>query len=147
MNSIGERWSLDRYRAFVKRKSPGPASGTEDSLHRACFAWVLANEHLHPRLRYLFHPANGGKRPKGEAGKLKSMGVRKGVLDFLLPCRSGRWCGLAVELKVHPNRPTDAQADWLAMFENEGYLTRVCFSLEEFQEAVLRYIKGNSEGL
>jgi hypothetical protein len=142
MSAVTERWSIERYRAFLARRTTGRSAGTEEDLHRACFAWLVDNEHLHPRLRYLFHPANGGKRPKGEAGKLRAMGVRKGVLDFLLPCRSGLWTGLAIELKIHPNKPTVEQAEWLTMFEEEGWLARVCFSLDEFQYAVAEYAKG-----
>ncbi|ABD72151.1 hypothetical protein Rfer_4465 (plasmid) [Rhodoferax ferrireducens T118] len=117
------------------RKAP------EEDLHRACFEWVELVQPQHTILRWLFHCPSGGKRPRGEAGKLKGMGTKPGVPDFLLPRRHRQWAGLAIELKSDTGRLSLDQKAWLDAFEQEGYLTAVCRTLDEFTVAVMRYLK------
>lgn len=57
----------------VRRQTP------EENLHVACLQWVLLEQRSHPILRWLVHVPNGGKRPKGEAGKLKAMGTKPAI--------------------------------------------------------------------
>jgi hypothetical protein len=136
--------SLNEYRALVASgavcssvKSPRASrqrrsAQEEETLHRACAEWVFNSQARHPILQYLMHVPNGGKRSRGEAGKLKAMGVRKGVPDFVLPFPSERFTGLAVELKAGDGRLTDEQQKWLRFAAQNGYRTAVCFSLTEF---------------
>lgn len=58
---------------------------TEDDLQVSCFEWIHLMLPQYPVLEWIIHVPNGGKRPRGVAGKLKAMGVKKGVLDILLP--------------------------------------------------------------
>jgi hypothetical protein len=122
------------HRARVRRKNP------EEQLHLACFEWILLNQARYPILRWLIHVPNGGKRPRGEAGKMKAMGVRKGVLDFLLPFQHNGYAGLLIELKSGNNDLTPEQIEWKEQGDKEGYLTAVCWSLEEFIKAVLKFV-------
>lgn len=115
----------------------------EEELHRACFEWVLLAEPMHPVLKWLTHIPNGGKRSKGEGGKLKAMGVRKGLVDFMLPRKHLGWQGLAVELKSPDGRLTPEQRGWLEALASDGYLTAEVRTLEEFQAVVKRYLRGN----
>lgn len=58
-----------------------PAQPSESMIHRA------VAEQLHWRARpgvSWFHPANGEYRPTSTAGRLKALGVRPGVPDFVL---------------------------------------------------------------
>ncbi|PNG49136.1 hypothetical protein WDL1P2_00467 (plasmid) [Variovorax sp. WDL1] len=89
-----------------KRRKPRKltlASGhpTEEQIHRACANWVFAHEGTYPFLRWLMHVPNGGLRKRGEAGKMRAMGVRKGVVDWIhpFPSPTGRYTGLAIEVK------------------------------------------------
>jgi hypothetical protein len=113
-----------------KRASP------EEDLQRACVAFAGVLRSSHPILDYLFHPANGGKRPPGEAGKLKALGVRPGVPDLMLPLPSpsGRWRGLALELKAPSGRLAEDQRRWLDALQMQGWLVGVIWNFEEFQE-------------
>lgn len=120
----------------AKRASP------EEDLHRACFEWADLNTPRHPILNYLAHAPNGGARSKGEAGKLKAMGTKPGIPDFVLPRSRGMWRGLAIELKSDTGRLSDDQKFWLEGLEAEGYLTSVCRSLEAFQTLVLAFLNG-----
>lgn len=112
--------------ARARRASP------EEDLHRLVFDWVFAMEASHPILRYMMHVPNGGARSKGEAGKLKAMGVRKGVSDVTCPFASGPFKGFACELKAPKGRCTPEQSDFLDKSKADGWLTGVCFSLDEF---------------
>lgn len=112
----------------------------EERLQRDCFEWVFRHEALHLSLRWLFHVPNGGARSKGEAGKLKGMGTRKGVVDVLQPFPGPGAPGLAIELKA-PGQPlTPDQVKFLAEANQAGWVNGVCFTLKEFQRLVRRYL-------
>lgn len=151
LKTIPNRMSAADYRALLPTlpAARGARSTTrraytspEEDLQRACFEWVLLLEPMHPILKWLTHIPNGGKRSKGEGGKLKAMGVRKGLVDFMLPRKHLGWQGLAVELKSPEGRLTPEQRDWLEALASDGYLTAEVRTLEEFQAVVKRYLKG-----
>jgi len=132
-------------RSAISRRHSSPRRRLvrdEESLHKACvelLAWLSSR---HPILQWMLHVPNGGKRPKGEAGRLKAMGVRPGVPDLLLPIPSGNWSGLAVELKSPTGRLSPAQAAWLDRLEQAGYLVAVCRSIDQFKAVVDRFLSG-----
>lgn len=139
--------SVSDYRALlssgatvkVKRRNT-----PEEDLHRAAFTWIGLMTPRHRILRFFFHTPNGGKRPKGEAGKLRAMGQKPGVPDLLLPRRRGIYTGLAVELKSATGRLSDDQREWLSALEEEGYLTAVCRDLDAVQAVVSKYLGGKA---
>lgn len=75
--------SMSEYRELVakgsslrlggKRRKQSSNTQEEEALQRACFIWLDLASGTHEILSYAFHPANGGKRSKGEAGKLKAV--------------------------------------------------------------------------
>lgn len=119
----------------VKRKSP------EEDIQRAVLEWVAFNRAKYPILGWMMHVPNGGKRPKGEAGKLKALGVKPGFPDLSIPLSSGRWKGLAVELKSPTGKLSPAQADWLEKLQDDGWLVGVCRTVDEAIEMMLAYAK------
>jgi hypothetical protein len=128
----------------TKRKRNPLASGhpSEEDIHLACADWVFAHESLYPILHWLIHVPNGGRRSRGEAGKLRAMGVRKGVSDWILPFPSpnGRFAGLAVELKSHSGTVSEEQQHFLDDAEAAGWLTAVVRSSDEFEKVVMTWI-------
>ncbi|TAL65664.1 MAG: VRR-NUC domain-containing protein [Burkholderiaceae bacterium] len=114
---------------------------SEDQIHRECAAWVFAHEALLPQLRWLTHVPNGGKRSRGEAGKMRAMGVRKGVVDWLLPFSSpkGLYRGLAIEIKSQKGALSDEQDEFLQTALADGWLVGVARSLEQFTELVMKW--------
>lgn len=118
----------------VRRASP------EEDLHRLVFDWIFAMQSAHPVLRFMMHVPNGGVRSKGEAGKLKAMGVRKGISDVICPFTSGSFKGFACELKAPKGRCTPEQTDYLEEAKSDGWLTGVCFSLDEFVVMAQAYL-------
>lgn len=121
------------------------ASGhpTEDQIHRACADWVFAHEGIYPFLRWLMHVPNGGLRSRGEAGKMRAMGVRKGVVDWILPFPNptGQYTGLAIEVKSHRGTVSDEQRDFLDDSAAAGWLTAVVRSSDEFVRVVEQWIR------
>lgn len=116
----------------------------EDDLQQACVQWF---ELQYPKLApALHHSPNGGRRNPREAARLKKQGVRKGFPDLAL--YHGVWMGgyncpgLAVELKIKPNKPTAGQLWWLRHLAHLDWETAVCYSLEEFQAEVRNYLDG-----
>lgn len=90
----------------------------EDDEARALWQWAQ----LYPVLReYLAHVPNGGKRNAREAARMKGMGVRPGVSDYVLPVPRGAFMGLWLELKADKNRPTADQRKWLDKMQHQGY--------------------------
>lgn len=122
--------------------------GPEDHLHIACVRWfALEYPELFP---LLLHPQNEGKRSRFERYKFKRMGMQAGWPDLMLMALKYTnpvagypgyaRLGLAVELKIKPNKPTTAQLDKLERLEQEGWKTAVCYSFEEFQKIVREYL-------
>jgi hypothetical protein len=117
---------------------------SEDDLQISCFQWIELMRPAHPILEWIIHVPNGGKRPRGAAGRLKAMGVKPGVLDVLLPLPFNGWSGLAIEMKVGRNKTTEQQDDWLEVFEASGYYTAVCYTLEDFMAQVTLFLNCKS---
>jgi len=90
------------------------------------------------------HVPNGGKRSKGEAGKLKAHGQKAGVPDCLIfnaPTNPDYYnaCGLAIELKRKDGKLTRYQKHWLSALQRNGWIAAVCYghraAVELIQEA------------
>lgn len=118
-----------------KRASP------EEDLQRMVFDWIFANEHHYPVLKFVMHVPNGGARSKGEAGKLKAMGVRKGVVDILgpFPCPGGG-LGFACELKAPGGKPTPDQSEFLEIAKSHNWVHGLCYSFDEFLALISVYL-------
>lgn len=140
--ALPSRMSVEAYRAMVRRAGRRDRrEAPEEALQRACVQWAALQSRRYPILEALIHVPNGGRRPKGEAGKLKAMGVRPGVPDFLLPLPSPAkcWSGLAIELKAKDGRLSRAQAEWLERLADAGWRVAVVRSLEEFCALITEY--------
>jgi hypothetical protein len=77
---------------------------------------------------FYFHPANGGRRTKAEAGIFKALGVRAGVPDVIIFHRSQIF---GLELKATKGRLTPLQQQTLNEMEVAGARTAVAHSLDE----------------
>src|SRR5688572_16332473 len=75
---------------------------------------------------------NGGHRSKKTAGRLKAMGVKKGVYDLagVLP-DAAAWF---LELKVGDNKPTKEQKEFGEVCERLGVPHHVAYSLDSAVE-------------
>lgn len=141
--------SAAEYRAYISGAglATSPAvrrASPEEDLQRICVEYAEVLSHKQPLLKYLFHPANGGKRPRGEAGKLKAMGVKTGVPDLMLPFPSpnGEWRGLAMELKSPNGKMTEDQERWLNISLASGWLAGLVWDFQDFQDYLDIYFGG-----
>jgi hypothetical protein len=122
---------------------------TEATEQMALFAWMAANEHIYPALRWAFHPANGEYRHPATAGRLKAMGVRPGVPDVLLPFHAydagvdRLYTGLAIELKRsdHSNHATPEQEEWLSWLDSQDWRCVVCYGAQEAIKVIRGYLE------
>jgi len=89
------------------------------------------------------HPPMGGLRNKAVAAKLKAEGAKAGVPDILIfepftvnvGLGSARYYhGIAIELKVGRNKPTESQQTWLDALARRGWSTHVCRTVDEVIE-------------
>lgn len=107
--------------------------------------WVGMSTGRYPKLRRLYHVPNGGRRPKGAAGKVKGEGQRAGVLDYCLPVARGGYHGLYFELKIKPNRLTPGQRAEIDALRADGYRAEVCWSWQECSELLTEYLESGSD--
>lgn len=100
-------------------------SSSETQHSVALATWVAINLPMHPDLKFFTHIPNGGLRDRRTVTRkgrqvtysptgalLKRMGLRRGLLDYMLIARRGPYCGLAFELKSQSGSYSDEQADW-----------------------------------
>jgi hypothetical protein len=70
---------------------------------------------------FAIHVPNEGKRSPFERYKFKYLGGVSGVPDILVFHKNEFKCGLALELKVGYNKPTDNQKKCLKRLENTNW--------------------------
>jgi hypothetical protein len=146
--STNEQMTAEQYRQQQ-------AAGTsEEEIHRAVVQWANLHTGEYPELHLLFHPANGGARPYGSAGKMKAKGVRAGVPDLLLPANQMvrtpddpvlqfvRVVGLALELKSMSGRLRPSQKWWLYRLRENGWAVDVAYSFEGATNVLESYLSG-----
>ncbi len=91
---------------------------------------------------------NGGSRNLITGKRLKMEGVTRGVPDCMIAIPTmhqgllGKKYrgGLFIEFKVGSNRPTKEQAEFILRLRAKGYEATVCYTLEEAQAVVKKYL-------
>lgn len=85
----------------------------------------------------LYAVANGGKRSKAEAGRLKAEGVLKGVSDLHVPALN-----LWIEMKLDASKkPSKEQLEWGEYVESIGHKFIVGFGFEDAQKKIKEFIE------
>ena len=119
--------------------------GKEDSLQIAISNYL--------RLQYphvLFcHIANERKTTPQRGKKLKRMGVRKGMPDLMVyhsKIEDSEFgvkvqSGIALELKVKPNKPTESQLEVLEQLEKQNWVTSVVYDFDSAKNLLDEYLK------
>lgn len=110
------------------------------------FQWIGWMGGREPRLALAFHVPNGEKRSKGVAGRLKAMGVRRGVPDILFPCPSRGFVGLALEMKAKGGSLSPEQKNWIAYLETAYWYTCVAYNWVEAAKALCWYLERDDLG-
>ena len=121
---------------------------TEAQEQAFLFDWIDANSSRVFALKWAFHSANGEYRHPATAARLKTMGVRPGVPDILLPYHvydagvDKLYTGLAIELKRsdHSNKPTPEQEQWLLWLDSQDWRCVVCYGAQEAIKVIREYL-------
>ena len=95
----------------------------------SCFVDLLGerNPHLADALLDVYATANGGKRHRGEAGKLRDSGARRGVPDIEIWIPHGGYHGMVIELKAaRSGRATPEQRSRIERLRARGYRADIC---------------------
>lgn len=115
---------MAKYNPYIKYLGP------EDHLQKSVMDYI--------RMQYpgtvMAHPANEGKRTPFERFKVKYLGMATGICDLLIFTPSKQYAGLAIELKVGYNKPTDAQKKWIEDLKNCNWYS-IC--LNDFDKCKL----------
>ncbi len=88
--------------------------GKEDRLQNKVMNYLSYN---YPSALFT-HISNEGKRSPFERYKMKVLGAKPGVPDVMIFTPNKFYNGLAIELKVGYNKPSDNQKKWLKSLEN-----------------------------
>lgn len=117
------------------------AKRSEDSEQIKFFEYIDWQIRFHPEFKCIYHCANERKTSWGSGMVLKKKGVRPGVLDITCPIPSGKYHGLAIEIKVKPNKLTPKQLEMCRILHGLGHCVRVAWSGDEAIEIFKAYIK------
>jgi hypothetical protein len=115
--------------------------GTEDNFQKA------VARYLDTLGAFWFHCPNGGSRNAIEASKLKGMGVKAGIPDCLILDQQKGYSGLAIELKVGYNKPSDQQLSIFDKLVAANWLVLVSWSLDEVITIIDYYYDNKSAGI
>jgi hypothetical protein len=134
---------------------------TEEDHAIALIQWRDLYKRNYPQLGLLIHIPMGGWRDPGEAGRLKAMGARAGVSDYLLACPTlgdttvtitstnapptvgackMMMHGLWLELKSDTGRLDNDQADWGKLMLGQGYEFKVAHGWIEAARMICGYL-------
>jgi len=118
---------------------------SEDRIQQHLMNAFAALSYQVKELQWFFHVPNGGNRNLREAVKFKSMGVKPGVPDLILPVARRGYHGLALELKAGKNKATELQLEWHEFMRSEGWYVAICYSWEEALYVALLYLQHQPE--
>lgn len=123
----------------AKRRRGVDREGQEQ---QAYFNWLRLQ--FPDAYEHAFHPPNGGKRSKAEAGLFKAQGVKAGVQDIFIDQPRGAYHGLRIELKATPPHDaavTDTQKGWALRSNAAGYHAVICKGFDAAVAATISYLR------
>jgi len=84
-------------------------------------------------------PSEMPAKSRVSAAIAKGLGWKAGIPDILCFARRGGYSGLAIELKIGSNKPSDAQQGWLTALEEEGWRVGWFNNLDAARDFVDQY--------
>ena len=109
--------------------------------------WCRYMESKFPELETIYHIVNEGKRTAVTGGKLKEMGLRKGMPDVHLPVSRCAFSSLYIEMKKVGGKPTAEQVDRLEMLERYGNAVAICEGAEAAENVLTAYCSNDYDTL
>lgn len=116
-------------------------SSPEGRIQAECFQWFFNN---FPQYRgLLFHVPNENDRADSnpiQGAIRKSLGVWPGVSDLICLIPRNGHGALLIEMKDERGTQKPAQKEWQLAVEAQGYVYKICRSLEQFKEIIAEYL-------
>lgn len=109
--------------------------GKEDRMQNKVMSYIKYN---YPTAIYS-HVSNEGKRSPFERYKMKFLGAKAGIPDVMIFSPNKEFNGLAIELKVGYNKPSDNQKKWLKDLKNSGWHTTWSNDIESVYKLIDNY--------
>lgn len=109
----------------------------EAELQKQCVKWL---KEQYPQA-FFTHVPNEAKREWKTINALKSMGWVPGCPDLLIFNRNNKFSGLAIELKIMPNKITTTQQAFLNVLGENNWFCKVVWALDDFKYYVTEYFK------
>ncbi len=109
--------------------------------------WCRYMETKFPELETIYHIVNEGKRTAVTGGKLKEMGLRKGMPDVHLPVSKCAFSSLYIEMKKIGGKPTAEQIDRLEVLERYGNAVAICEGAEQAEKVLTAYCSNDYDAL
>lgn len=149
MEEDNEDWKMRLNERASRRGKADRRAKSRDLEHKLQVQCVKLFGYMYPKLeKCLFAVPNGGRRDAATGAKLRDEGVRAGVADlFLCVAASGRH-GLFIEMKTEENgsRQSEAQKEFGAMADGNGYGYVICRTVEQFKKVVTGYLEEEYDG-
>lgn len=137
-----QRMSLDQFKNLPKadnRQRGKPRRQEEHDHQAALFKILKLNCGRFPFLKFIFAVPNAAKRNKKTSAILKAEGLTAGVPDINIPFQRRGYPGAVIENKAGYNTLSDAQKEFKAHYESEGYCFKTCRSIDEQIEFIEWY--------
>mgnify|MGYP003114906570 FL=1 len=96
----------------------------------------------------LYCGSMGGQYQKyhSQRNKAKATGYKRGFPDLFIyeisRIDDKLYCGLAIELKVKYNKPTNEQRWWIYQLKDRGYKAHICTGIDEAIQIIDDYLIG-----
>jgi hypothetical protein len=115
----------------------------EQAMQIALLQWAaLVQVGAHTLADWLHHSPNGGARSAVEGAIFKSMGVKAGFPDLVLPIRTSKYGHGYWELKAGPlDKPTAVQIERHAMLRAGGAYVNIGHRWDEVARDMLKYLE------
>ena len=112
---------------------------SERQIQIRCVSWFRQR---YPEAASVFFAVpNGGIRNAWTAKNLKDEGALSGVADLILLVPKKGYASLCIEMKKPGGRVSDSQKAFKTAAEGFKNKYVVCYSVEEFQAAVMAYLE------
>ena len=116
----------------------------EGKIQAECYQWF---HNTFPQYRgLLFHVPNENDRADSnpiQGAIRKSLGVWPGVADLILLIPRDGHGALLIEMKDEHGQQKPAQKVWQAAVEAQGYVYKICRSLDQFKKIIAEYLAEN----
>ena len=112
----------------------------EHQIQKAYFEILAWNEKDFPYLKYIFAIPNGGHRHISVAKKMKAEGVKRGIVDLIIPIITEGKHGMFIEVKTEKGVMSKEQKEYRDFLITGGYDYALCRSCDELVRETELYL-------